>query len=109
VLFTVEGRGEGKRFFSCTRTRADSFLLVWWKGGVERTVFLCHTHRSQLFLVWWQGGVERYGVFLAHAPEATVFGYRNRKRWNERCSFRTCVIDVYYGDNFFCEAYGTAC
>jgi hypothetical protein len=49
VLFTVEERGEEKRCFSCTRTGADSFLLVWWKGGVERN-----------------------GVSLPHAPEPIV-------------------------------------
>ena len=63
-------------------------------------VFLCHTHRSKLFSVWWQGGVERNGVFLAHAPEATVFWYRNRMRWD-----RTVFIPhLCYGD-----VYGTSC
>jgi hypothetical protein len=68
VLFTVEGRGELKRCFSCTRTGADSFLLVWWKGGVERN-----------------------GVSLPHAPEPNVLSTVAGRGGENRCIVRTRI------------------
>jgi hypothetical protein len=66
VLFTVEGRGELKRCFSCTRTGAYSFLLVWWKGGVERNC-----------------------VSLPHAPEPNVLSTVAGRGGENRCIVRT--------------------
>jgi hypothetical protein len=71
----VEGRGEEKRCFSVTRTGANSFLIIWWKGGVKRNgVSLSHVPEPIVFLIiWWKGGVERNGVFLPHLLEPIVF------------------------------------
>jgi hypothetical protein len=89
MLFTVVGRGEEKRCFSCTRTGADSFCQYGGRAGWRDTVFLCHTHRSQLFLVWWQGGVERNRVSLPHALEQIVLSMVAGRGGEKRCFSRT--------------------
>ncbi len=52
--------------FSCTRTGANSFLLVWWKGGVERN-----------------------GVSLPHVPEPFVPCRTETRGGETQCFSRT--------------------
>ncbi len=103
MLFTVEGRGEGKLVFSCTRTRADSFLLVWWKGGVERNG-VSLPHAPEPIVLSMVAGWRETGLFSHMHRRLKYFCIEIGKGGIERCSSRTCVIDVNYGD-----VYGTSC
>jgi hypothetical protein len=105
VLFTVEGRGEEKRCYSCTRTGADSFFagMVEGRGGDKR----CFSATRPGANCSEYGGRAgwRETVFFSHTHRRPqYFGIEIKRGGIERCSFRTCVKDGCYGD-----VYGTSC